>query len=84
MADRAQLEAWIAETQRNQQRLRKWIARELCSPNRRAERVRHHLEEQPAILADVLVSKVNVGGRAGDLRWRWYRDPGFIRHESAQ
>jgi hypothetical protein len=26
MADRAQLEAWIAETQRNQQRLRKWIA----------------------------------------------------------
>jgi hypothetical protein len=26
MADRAQLEAWIAETQRNQQRMRKWIA----------------------------------------------------------
>jgi hypothetical protein len=26
MADRAQLEAWIAETQRNQERMRKWIA----------------------------------------------------------
>ncbi|HEY1549320.1 MAG TPA: hypothetical protein VGG28_15950 [Kofleriaceae bacterium] len=25
MADRAQLEAWIAETQHNQQRIRKWI-----------------------------------------------------------
>ena len=60
----------IGTTPDDMHAMRERIARKLSAPHRGAERVRHHLEEEAPVLADVLVSKVHTRRGRGTFRRR--------------